>query len=187
MNRCLLALWVVLGSCEKSSTDVKSRVSLHRLGASTFELIPGENHLPYCLVFTHSARGITRQLTMNKENVSFECPAQTPIGHRAFRAPLKEGPVKIWILFSSDRVNAASVAQQLTEHADRSHVSMMDLRLPGRAMLETLSFTPMSEITAMEGAVVTPKAVDGGTGPSVPDAAQKSDKTSPPLPAGGAQ
>jgi hypothetical protein len=196
MNRCLLVLWVVLASCEKSSTDGKSRASLRRLGASTFELVPGENQLPYCLAFTHSARGITRQLTMNDENVSFDCPTQKPIGDHAFRAPLKEGPVKIWILFSSDRVNAASVAQQLTEQVNLSRISTMDLRLPGRAKLETIDFTPMSEVVATEGAVVTRNNWDAGTPPSHPDAATvapanqgspQSEETSPKRPNGGAQ
>ena len=170
MNRCLLALWVVLASCEKSSTDSKSRVSLRRLGASTFELIPGENQFPYCLVFTHSARGITRQLTMNDENVAFACPPQKPIGDHAFRAPIKEGPVKIWVLFSSDRVNAASVAQQLAEQSNLSRLSTMDMRLPGRASLETIDFTPMSEIAATEGTVVPHKNIDAGAPPAHPEA-----------------
>jgi hypothetical protein len=147
-------------SCTHSGDAPKTRAEVRRTGGTTFELVPASEQLPYCLAFTHSRKGITRQLTMSSANLAFECPAGKPVGGRAFKVPLDEGPVKLHVLFSSDRIDATTVAEQLLDQNTLEAVSVMDLRLPGRAALETLEFTPEADVAPAEGQVL---ARDAGT------------------------
>jgi hypothetical protein len=153
MKRAVLLL--LLGACTKDSGEAPAqRAAARRTGGTTFELIPSAGQLPYCLAFTQSSKGVTRQLTMSSANTSFDCKGGKPVGGRAFKVPTEEGAVKMYVLFSSEPINAASVAQQLVEHKDLSSLSVMDLRLPGRAALEVLEFAPEADAAPAEGQVL---------------------------------
>jgi hypothetical protein len=154
MNGWLLCAVVALTSCTREGDAAKGRAEVRRTGGTTFELMPTPGQLPYCLAFTHSRKGVTRQLTMSFSDLSFECPTGKPVGGRAFKVPLDEGPVKLHVLFSSDRVNAAAVAEQLLDLGDLEAVSVMDLRLPGHATLDTLEFSPEADVAPAEGLIV---------------------------------
>jgi hypothetical protein len=140
---------------------VAARAEARRTGGTTFELVPAPGQHPYCLAFTVSRSGLTRQLTMSSKNLSFECPAGRPVGQHAFKVPLGEGPVRVYVLFTSQPVNAASVSQQLLDAPDRQAVSVMHLRLPGAATLEALDFAPDEDVAPEVGGLVGPG--DGGT------------------------
>ncbi len=131
-----------------------TRVALQKLTGASFELVPSEGQLPHCLVFTTSSNGVIRQLTMSRENQSYPCPAGKPIGGHPYRVPLEEGAVKVQVLFTSQKVNAASVAQQLLDLKDRPAITSMDLRLPGNAAIETIAFTPVAEEAPSVGGVI---------------------------------
>jgi hypothetical protein len=152
------AVLVVLASCPRGSEAPGGRATLRRTGGTTFELIPASDQLPYCLAFTQSSRGVTRQLTMSSKNLSFECKAAAPVGGRSFKAPLEEGAVKMYVLFTSEPINAAMVTEQLLDRGDLAKLSAMDLRLPGRAQLQVLEFQPEADTPPALGEVI------GGTG-----------------------
>jgi hypothetical protein len=163
-----LACWVgllALASCPDEGGAAKTAATVLRTGGSTFELIPSPKQLPYCLAFTRSEKGVMRQLTMSSKNLSFDCKAGKPVGGRMFKTPLEEGPVKLYVLFSSEPVNAASVTQQLLEKNDFSQLAAMDFRLPGRVQLETLEFVPEADTPPAVGAVLggQPAGPDAGT------------------------
>ena len=154
-NGAVLAVLGLLVACaDEKKADGNTRVSLRRLTGTNFELVPAEKQHPHCLVFTISSNGVIRQLTMSRENTSYTCPAGKPIGGHSYRVPLDEGTVKVHVLFSSQRVNAASVAQQLLDLRDRPQISSMDLRLPGNATIETISFVPEAEAPPPIGGLV---------------------------------
>jgi hypothetical protein len=157
-----LSMLVALAACKPSNTERPRRVLLHRTGGTTFELKPEEGQHPYCLAYTVSKRGLTRQLTMSKNNESFECPAGRAIGLRSFKVPLGEGPVKVYVLFTSQKVNAGSVAQQLLDITDRQQINVMDLRLPGVANLDSVDFVPEEDVAPTVGGEL---GVDAGAAP----------------------
>jgi hypothetical protein len=103
---------------------------------------------------------------MSSQNLSFECKAGRPVGGRSFKAPIEEGAVKMYVLFTSEPVNAAAVTEQLLDQPDLSKLSAMDLRLPGRVQLETLEFAPEAEAPAEVGQVIGRGA--GKAAPSEP-------------------
>jgi hypothetical protein len=150
----LILIGVIVGCSEPRRPEPSARASLKRIDGTTFELVPADGQYPYCLVFTLSANGVIRQLTMSRENVSFACPAQKPIGAHSYRVPLDEGTVKVQVLFSSQKVNAASVAQQLLDLRERAQVLPTDLRLPGNAAIETIEFAAVAEAAPTMGAIV---------------------------------
>lgn len=161
--RSFLLVAFVLGAvgCEKSGKpEPVKRVALTRTGGTTFELVPSEGQYEHCLIYTVSRSGLTRQLTMAKSNQSFHCPAGKPVGGHAYKVPLNEGPVKIFVLFTSQSVNAGSVSQQILDSADRQKLNVMDLRLPGQAALEVIEFTPEEDVAPEVGEVL---GVDAGT------------------------
>jgi hypothetical protein len=151
-----LALLVCGGllGCNEAAAPNTARARIKRVGGTTFEVIPSEGQYPHCLLFTLSDSGVIRQLTMSKENISYSCPAGKSVGGKAYRTPLDEGPVKVQVLFTSQKVNAASLAQQLLDLRERPQISSMDLRLPGNASIETLSFTPETDAPPVVGAVI---------------------------------
>jgi hypothetical protein len=154
--RSLLLAVLCIGAmaCEKPAPAAQKRATLSRTGGTTFQLIPGEGQLPYCLAYTVSKAGVIRQLTMSAENESFSCPGATAVGKRAFKVPLEEGPVKVFLLFTSQPVNAASVSQQLLDAPDRQNLSVMNMRLPGKATLDLLEFTPEQDVAPELGGIV---------------------------------
>jgi hypothetical protein len=152
-----LACWLglsLLASCPDGADALSGRASILRTGGTTFQLIPARGQLPYCLAFTQSEKGVTRQLTMSSKNVSFDCKPGKPVGGRSFKAPIEEGPVKMYVLFTSEPIVAATVTQQLLDRGDLSKLSAMDLRLPGRAQLETLEFAPEADMPPAVGEVI---------------------------------
>ena len=68
----------LLVACARSGMPTH-RVELRRISGDTVQIVPGENQMPYCLVFTHSGKGVVRQLTMSKNNVSVRCNAGEPV------------------------------------------------------------------------------------------------------------
>lgn len=158
--------WALLGglalfACTTPAPPASpARAEVRRTGGSTFELVPAPGQHPHCLAFTVSRGGLTRQLTMSSTNQSFECPAGQPVGQHAFKVPLNEGPVRVYVLFTSQPVNAASVSQQLLDAPDRQALSVMHLRLPGAAALEALDFAPAEDVAPEVGGLVGP--ADGG-------------------------
>jgi hypothetical protein len=154
-NGAVLAALGLLVSCaDEKKSDSQARVTLRKVTGTSFELVPSDKQLPNCLVFTISANGVIRQLTMSRDNVSYSCPAGRPIGGHSYRVPLDEGTVKVHVLFSSQRVNAASIAQQLLDLRDRAQIASIDLRLPGQAAIETIPFTPEAEAAPPMGGLV---------------------------------
>jgi hypothetical protein len=153
----------LLLSCQSVSKGPPERVRLNKTGAATFELIPQAQQLPYCLVYSVADTEVIRQLTMNSQNTSFECPSQIPVGRRPFKSVLKEGPVTIYVVQTSEVVRASVVTQQLVEAPRRQAITAMDLRLPGQVTLERLRFVPEEEPSSTEGHVVSAKPdVDAG-------------------------
>ncbi len=153
----------LLAGCTRSSAPAH-RVELRRISGDTVQLVPSEGQMPYCLALTHSEKGVVRQLTMSKNNVSVKCPAGEPVLGQAYRIPAEEGPVKIHIFFSDQRLEAASVANQLNEMANPSF-SPIDFRLPGNVVVETIDFIPSETNEPTPGTLVP--------GPSAPAATSR--------------
>jgi hypothetical protein len=133
-------------SCAKADRVPTKRATLHRTGGTTLELVPQGEQLPFCLVYSVSRSGLTRQLTMSPTNESFECTSNRPIGGHTYKIPMSEGPVRLYVLFTSQRVNAASVSQQMLEAPQRQNLSILDFRLPGQATLESFDFSPEEDV-----------------------------------------
>jgi hypothetical protein len=153
----------LLFACVRSSAPTQ-RVEIRRISGDTIQVIPSEGQMPYCLVLTHSGKGVVRQLTMSKNNVSVKCPAGEPILGQAYKIPVDEGPVKIHVFFSDQRLEAGSVANQLNEMQSPSF-SPIDLRLPGKVLVETIDFIP-SESNEPRPGILVP-------GPSAPAATNR--------------
>jgi hypothetical protein len=166
--RSLLIAGLLVGAvaCEKPSTVPSRRANIARTGGTTFEIIPSEGQYGYCLAYTVSRSGLTRQLTMSRSNQSYECAAGRPIGGHAYKMPLNEGPVRVYVFFTSQAVNAASISQQILDANDRQALTLMNMRLPGQANLEVLDFTPEEDIAAEVGALVEADA--GVAAPALP-------------------
>lgn len=133
------------GCTESAKKPLPPRAEIRSLGGSTVEIIPAAEQLPYCLVYTLSERGVLRQLTMTPENRSIPCEPGQPIANTRFRIPADEGKVKAVIVFSDQLINAGSVAEQLQDLKDRERITALDMRLPGRAFVETLEFQPTAD------------------------------------------
>ena len=169
--RSFLIAGLILGAvaCEKPPAAAPAkRAAISRTGGTTFEIVPTEGQYPHCLAYTVSRSGLTRQLTMSRSNQSYECAAGRPVGGHAYKVPLNEGPVRVYVFFSSQAVNAASVSQQLIDAPDRQALSIMNMRLPGQAHLEVLDFAPEEDVAPQVGGVVDPdggleSGADGGT------------------------
>jgi hypothetical protein len=144
----------LLAGCTRS-TGPAHRVELRRISGDTVQIVPGQGQMPYCLVFTHSGKGVVRQLTMSRNNVSVKCEPGEPVLGQAYRIPIEEGPVKIHIFFSDQRLEAASVANQLNDMANPSF-SPIDFRLPGNVVVETLDFIP-SEANEPAPGILVPR------------------------------
>jgi hypothetical protein len=104
-------------------------------------------------VFTHSGKGVVRQLTMSKNNVSVKCPADEPVLGQAYKIPVEEGPVKINVFFSDQRLEAGSVANQLNDMANPSF-SPIDFRMPGKVVVEIVDFIPSESPEPAPGQLV---------------------------------
>ena len=155
-------LLAALAGCARQP-QAPHRVELRRITGDTIQIIPNEGQLQYCLVFTHSHQGVTRQLTISKTNVSVQCPVGQPVLGQSYRVPVEEGPVKVFVLLSDQRLQAASVVDQITE-MEKPSFTPMDLRLPGRVIVEMAEFTPVVGGQPKTGElVVGPDAGIGGS------------------------
>src|SRR5262249_46789589 len=122
-----------------------------RSGGTPSKFTPTESAFPYGRVSTQSEK-VPRQLTISKSNQSVKCPAGQPVLGQTYRIPVEEGPVKIHVFLSDQRLEAVSVANQITE-MDKPTFNPIDMRLPGRAVVQTLPFTPVAS-DATTGTVV---------------------------------
>ncbi len=180
MRACAwLTVFVAISlGCSNTPSTPQKRVTLRRVGGTSFELIPNPETLPYCLAYTVSKRGLTRQLTMSKKNLSFECKPGRPIGGISYRVPLDEGPVKIHVVLTSQQVNAAAVTQDILDAENRLALSVMNMRLPGVAAVETIDFDPSQDVEAQIGGVVE---LDGGIEPTQASPQQHSPDAATPV------
>ena len=153
----------LLSACARSGAPTH-RVEIRRISGDTIQVVPGEGQMAYCLVLTNSGKGVVRQLTMSKNNVSVKCPAGDPVLGQAFRIPVDEGPVKIHVFFSDQRLEAGSVANQLNE-MQKPSFSPIDFRLPGKVVVETIDFIPSETNEPRPGTLVP--------GPSEPAATNR--------------
>ena len=100
-------------------------------------------------------------MTMTQSNRSVPCPAGEPVMGRRFRIPADEGRVRVRVLFSDQRLEAAALASQVVDMASPTF-DPIDLRLPGHVVLESLDFAPSEELPPVVGEVVKPPS-DGGS------------------------
>jgi hypothetical protein len=163
----VVGLLITAVACEKQPTAPSRRAQISRTGGTTFEIIPTEGQYGYCLAYTVSRSGLTRQLTMSRSNMSYECASGRPVGGHAYKMPLNEGPVRVYVFFTSQAVNAATISQQILDASDRQALTLMNMRLPGQANLEVLDFTPEEDVAPQIGGLVE---VDAGTVAEAPAA-----------------
>jgi hypothetical protein len=136
----LLALLPLSAAC--TQPPAAHRAEIVSLGPSTIQIVPAEGQPPFCLVYTASETGVVRMLTMNEEGASFACPARQPIGGTPYKIPPGEGKVRIYVIFSDKKLEAAPVSAQVHEMGRSGGLTAMDLRAPGVVVLETLEVTP---------------------------------------------
>jgi hypothetical protein len=170
MKRWTWALAVVAlftGCQEGDKQAAAKRTELRSLDGSIVEFVTQPGQLPYCLLFTVSEKGVVRQLTMTRKNVSIKCDANTPIGKTTFRIPPEEGKVYAYVFYSDQQLIAGTVAQQIYEHEQGGRLNAMNFRLPGKVQMETLEFTPQGGpaptvgVRIGEGGALSPNP-DGG-------------------------
>jgi hypothetical protein len=150
-----------MGCTQEQKPAAAKRAELRMVSGSTMEIIPQDGQHPYCMLFTVSEKGIIRQLTMTRENRSIKCDAGKRIYNSSFRVPVEEGKVKAYVIFSDQRIQAGSVAQQLYDLRDKPRLTAMDFRLPGSVSVEMLEFTPKPGGEPVTGAVVGTTDIEG--------------------------
>jgi hypothetical protein len=141
LRRLAVLGWLLLIGCEGRSAPAVHRVELRKTASDLIELVPKEGLPPYCLVYSIAEYGTIRQLTMNETDDSFDCPPGAPIGNTSFRIPKAEGKARIFVIFSDQKLAAASVAQQIND-LGKPHFSTLDLRVPGKAVSDVIEYTP---------------------------------------------
>lgn len=153
---------VLLGGCSKPTPAAPPhRMEIRTVTGNTVQFIPAPDQLPYCLIYTQSAKGVTRQMTLTQSNHSVPCPPGEPVLGRRFRIPADEGPVAVRVLFSDQRLEAAAVAAQVVDMAKPSF-DPMALRLPGHVILDSQEFVPTEELPPVVGEVVRTPPLDAG-------------------------
>jgi hypothetical protein len=180
-------LALVAGCTQNNKQGPPARAEVRKVSGATMEIVPSDGQLPYCLVYTVSQKGVIRQLTMSRENRSIPCDSGRPIANTSFRVPVQEGPVKIYVFFSDQRLHAGSVSQQLFELQGRPRVTAMDFRLPGQAFVEMLEFTPEEGAAPVTGSVVTPggEVEEGANGSAEEGSTEEMTGSAPPGMDGG--
>jgi len=160
-----LGATVLVGGCSKAPPAAPApRMEIRRVTGNTVQFIPAPDQLRYCLIYTTSEKGVTRQLTMTAGNTSVPCPPGDPVLGLRYRIPADEGRVRVHVLYSDQRLDAAQVALQVVEMV-KPTFNPMDLRVPGHVILDTQDFVPIEEPSPTVGEVlVTPR--DGGALPS---------------------
>jgi hypothetical protein len=156
----------VLAAACRRSAPTPARMEIRTVTGNTVQFIPAADQLPYCLIYTQSDKGVMRQMTLARSNQSVACPAGEPVLGLHFRLPADEGRIRVHILFSDQRLQAAALAEQVVEMTSPGF-NPNDLRLPGRVVLETLDYLPTEEPAIVVGEVVQHLPLDGGshTGP----------------------
>lgn len=196
MTRWMRAVAVValgaVGCTQEQKPAVAKRAEVRAVSGSTMEIIPTSGQYPYCMLFTVSEKGIIRQLTMTRENRSIKCDAGKRIYNSSFRVPVEEGKVKAYVIFSDQRIQAGSVAQQLYDLRDKPRLTAMDFRLPGSVSVEMLEFTPQPGGEPVTGAVVGTTDIEGSAEAAQTEEAEVEDqqdmappKVTPPPNGGG--
>jgi hypothetical protein len=141
MRRRSFALLLLAFGCKEQAQAVH-RVELHKVKGELVELVPLPGTAPNCLAFTIAESGVVRQLTMNPENTSLDCAPGRPMGGEAFRIPASEGKVRIYALFSDQKLEAQPIADQIHEFAGKPNLTVLDLRAPGRVTTDMIEFVP---------------------------------------------
>ena len=181
MKRWTWALAVVAlftGCRDGGKEAAPKRAELRSLDGSIVEFVTQPGQLPFCLLFTVSEKGVVRQLTMTRQNLSITCDPGVPIGRTTFRIPPEEGKVYAYIFYSDQKLVAGTVAQQIYEHEQGGRLNAMNFRLPGQVQMETLEFTP----TGGPAPTVGERVGEGGELSPNPDGGE----VAPPAPAGSA-
>ena len=129
---------------------------------NTVTFIPALGQLPYCLIFTHSERGVTRALTMAANRLSVPCSAGEPVMGNRFRIPLQDGPVKIYTVFSDEKLKGSQVAEQLLDRVNAPRVGGMDMSLPGQVVVDVEEFMPNEEQAPLTGEPLGEESAAGG-------------------------
>ena|SRR5258708_4141327 len=163
----LLLTWI--SACSEKKAPSARRAVIRKVSGEVVEIVPTLDQFPYCLVFTTARNGVIRQLTIRRDNRSVRCEAQVPMGRTTYRIPAEEGPVKIHIFFSDQRLDASSVAQQIAEAVGTPDFSPVNFRLPGRVYVETLEFVPTTEPQPTVGTVVGKGSDTGAPKDQSPD------------------
>lgn len=138
-----VALGCLVGGCSSEPAPSQGRASLVRRGPEQVEVVPAAGQPPLCLVYTLTEGGPIRLLTMTPERMSIPCPEGAPVAGTVFRIPAREGPVRVLVVFSDQPLGADTTARQIDECVSAKRpVTGMDLRAPGKVLVETLAFTP---------------------------------------------
>ena len=155
MKRIVLLASVALAACPSESPRT-ARAELNKLTGNTFEILPAAGQMPYCLLYTITEDvrpPIIRQLTMTHENRSIPCEAGKPVGGVTYRIPIDEGKVRVLLFLSDQKLSAGSVGQQIWElSATNPNFMPMELRLPGKVLVEAMEFTPAADAAPSTGA-----------------------------------
>jgi hypothetical protein len=164
MSRVLVAAAAAAGlvsACAKPTPQpFQHRLEVHAVTGNTVQFIPAADQLPYCLIFTQSEKGVTRQMTMTQSNQSVTCPKGEPVLGQRFRIPVDEGTVHVRVLFSDQRLQAAEVAEQVVSMSDPAF-DPINLRLPGRVLFDSVDYVPLEEAPPVVGEILRHSA-DGG-------------------------
>jgi hypothetical protein len=148
----LLMTWI--SACSEKKAPTTRRAEVRKVSGEVVEIVPTAGQFAFCLVFTTARNGVIRQLTIRRDNLSVRCEGSVPIGKTTYRIPADEGPVKIRIFFSDQRLDASSVAQQIAESVGTPDFNPVNFRLPGRVYVETLEYAPTAEPEPTMGTVV---------------------------------
>jgi hypothetical protein len=138
-------LSILVCSCNQRGQPPMHRVELRKVGGESIELVPVAGTPPYCLVFSVAESGVVRQLTMNADDASANCEPGKPIGGHPFQIPAREGKVRIYTIFSDQKLAASPIADQVRELGSKPNLTALDLRAPGRVVTDTLEFVPEPE------------------------------------------
>lgn len=148
------------GGSSGSAPPSPKRMEVVALTGNLVKFVPGPGQLPYCLIYTRGEKGITRQITMTHGAQSVACPAGQPVLGLTYKIPVPEGHVKVYTFFSDQRLTAPHLSEQIVDLEDEANptISAMNLRLPGRVILDVQDFTPKEDAEAL-GTLVSK---DGG-------------------------
>ena len=137
-----IALVSALSYACKDAAPPSHRLEVRKVSGEQIELVPVAGAPPHCLVFTISSSGVVRQLTMNAEQTSFDCEPGKRIGDEPFRIPSREGKVRIFAVFSDQKLSAGPIAEQVNDLGGKPGFTGLDLRAPGHVVTDIVEFVP---------------------------------------------